>query len=443
MLLKNSLGSGKKKAPVYRSFAFYWICFCFLLSTLLKTGVSYELGGYEFKDDSMARLVLQPRSLEFERLEFLGDRVLNLAIAHTLYIRNPRAEVGTLAGYYAQLVSQPVLTRLYETLHIPLGELYCSTYKPSIGVAKKTSSDIIEALVAAIYLDGGIGSAQQWVDEKFQKIFDRLSNSSLAYSLPTHSANCKDSGSLQRHLGCDFKNESYLHAAFIHPSCGGGNLYNRLGFIGVRVLGFALADRLFKDYEGKSEGLMTSLFIDLLNNDHLESLFKKWELGRYLKRQRAGGIFGILGASMQISSRMAADTLRVLIGSVYLDGGADSTKALVSRIFYESPAPVFSVASPIKSLRVSDLLKTESTLTLSSDDFVFKRSKVEKKEDFPSLSQEKPTEVTSSSAQVQPINPLLNYRQALLSNPLPTFPKKASQSGSKFPLFTEEEFPPL
>jgi ribonuclease-3 len=436
-----SLWNTKRKKVVYRSFVFYWMCF--LLLVPLKKIVSYELGGYEFKDDSIARVVLQPRSLEFERLEFLGDRVLNLAIAHALYTRNPSADVGTLAGYYAQLVSQPVLTLIYENLHIPLGELYCSTYKPSIGVAKKTSSDIIEALVAAIYLDGGVDSSQRWVEERFQKVFDKLSSPSPSYSLPVHPVNCKSCEIIQRHLGHDFKNKSYLHAAFIHPSYGGGNLYKRLGFIGVRVLGFALADKLFVDYEGKSEGLMTSLFIDLLNNDHLESLFKKWELGRYLKRQSAGGFLGVLGASMQISSRMAADTLRALIGAVYLDGGIESAKTIINRIFYGCPLPLLSSFSNSKSLRLSDFLETESNLASSSNDFLLKRSKVEEKQDFPSLSREKPGKANSSPTQVNPLKPSLDYRQALLSNPLSTIIEKAPRADSKFPSFTEEDFPPL
>lgn len=99
-----------------------------------------------------------------ERLEFLGDRVLGLVIAETLLTRFPAEREGSIARRHASLVSQPVLARVADA--IGLGE--CLTFAKGdrdAGAANNPAilADALEAMIAAIYLDGGLEPARAFV----------------------------------------------------------------------------------------------------------------------------------------------------------------------------------------------------------------------------------------------------------------------------------------
>jgi ribonuclease III len=99
-----------------------------------------------------------------ERLEFLGDAVLNLAIGHLLMHRHPELKEGDLSRMRAALVNETQLAEIARQLNLGSfiqlgkGELQTNGHdKDSI------LADALEALLAAIYLDGG-----------FQKVFDLI-----------------------------------------------------------------------------------------------------------------------------------------------------------------------------------------------------------------------------------------------------------------------------
>ena len=96
-----------------------------------------------------------------ERLEFLGDRVLGLIVAEALLVRFPGEPEGAVARRHASLVSQPVLARVAEA--IGLGEfLTFAKGDRDAGAATNPAilADAIEAVIAAIYLDGGLEPAR-------------------------------------------------------------------------------------------------------------------------------------------------------------------------------------------------------------------------------------------------------------------------------------------
>jgi ribonuclease-3 len=96
-----------------------------------------------------------------ERLEFLGDRVLGLVIAETLLTRFPAEREGSIARRHASLVSQPVLARVADA--IGLGNfLTFAKGDREAGAAKNPAilADALEAVIAAIYLDGGLEQAR-------------------------------------------------------------------------------------------------------------------------------------------------------------------------------------------------------------------------------------------------------------------------------------------
>lgn len=99
-------------------------------------------------------------SPSYERLEFLGDRVLGLAIAETLYHRFPDEAEGALARRHAHLVRQDALARIARDLGLgPMMRL--SRGEQDLGGQSNPSllSDVCEALLGALYLDGGFEPA--------------------------------------------------------------------------------------------------------------------------------------------------------------------------------------------------------------------------------------------------------------------------------------------
>ncbi len=99
-----------------------------------------------------------------ERLEFLGDRVLGLAIADLLIAAFPGEAEGSLAKRHTSLVQQQALVRvareigLAEHLKLSTGEMKSGGQKKD-----KILADAMEALIGAIFLDGGFKAAQDFV----------------------------------------------------------------------------------------------------------------------------------------------------------------------------------------------------------------------------------------------------------------------------------------
>ena len=134
--------------------------------------------GYAFKDGGLLRRALTHRShgaVHNERLEFLGDSVVNCAIALALYQKFSELPEGELSRLRASLVSQPALAALAENLglsrHLALGEGELKS-----GGARRPSilSDALEAVLGAVLLDGGFDAACQVVHGIFKCLFRRL-----------------------------------------------------------------------------------------------------------------------------------------------------------------------------------------------------------------------------------------------------------------------------
>ena len=131
-----------------------------------------EALGYDFDDDSWLDLALTHRSWcaehgdapSNERLEFLGDAVLGLSITDSLFRNNPKKAEGDLAKARAEIVSAPVLASIARSVGIgPL--LRLGKGEELSGGREKDSilADAMEAVIAAVYLDGGWHAAQTLV----------------------------------------------------------------------------------------------------------------------------------------------------------------------------------------------------------------------------------------------------------------------------------------
>jgi len=109
----------------------------------------------------------------YERLEFLGDRVLDLIVAQLLWERFPDDDEGALTRRQVALVRRETLAAVAR--EIGLGDfVIVSSGENAAGVRENTSvlSDVCEAVIAALYLDGGIAPAQRFVERYWKRYFD-------------------------------------------------------------------------------------------------------------------------------------------------------------------------------------------------------------------------------------------------------------------------------
>ena len=134
--------------------------------------------GYRFEDGALLDTALRHSSWAHEhgaqsneRLEFLGDAVLGLVAAELLYESHPDWNEGDLTRARHQMVEGSVLSELARGMgvgdHLSLG----STEQAGHGAAKASIlEDAMEAILGAMYLDGGVVSVEAWVRRVFAEL---------------------------------------------------------------------------------------------------------------------------------------------------------------------------------------------------------------------------------------------------------------------------------
>src|SRR6202000_420648 len=128
--------------------------------------------GYEPREPRLFMAALTHRSApgpNNERLEFLGDAVLNLVIARHLYFAFPDGSEGDLSRLRARLVSSEPLAEvaagigLGEALQLGSGELKTGGFR-----RQSILADALEAVCGAVFLDGGLETAQKGIEPVFE-----------------------------------------------------------------------------------------------------------------------------------------------------------------------------------------------------------------------------------------------------------------------------------
>lgn len=134
--------------------------------------------GYAPRDPALFTLALTHRSApgpNNERLEFLGDAVLNLLIAERLFREFPHADEGDLSRLRARIVSEEPLARvatdlaLGEVLRLGAGELKTGGFR-----RQSILADAFEAVCGALYLDAGLPPARAIIEPLFERCIDEL-----------------------------------------------------------------------------------------------------------------------------------------------------------------------------------------------------------------------------------------------------------------------------
>lgn len=140
--------------------------------------------GYTFRNESLLRLALTHPSVAHEqgapvqhnqRLEFLGDAVLQLALTHELYEKFPEFDEGPLTKARAKLVNRRTLAVHGRVL--ALGQhLILSRGEAAHGGRERSSAiaDACESVIGAIFLDGGYAAAREFVLREFRAALGEL-----------------------------------------------------------------------------------------------------------------------------------------------------------------------------------------------------------------------------------------------------------------------------
>ncbi len=123
--------------------------------------------GYWFKNKKLLQLALTHRSCSRdnnERLEFLGDALLSSIISSYLYALEPAIAEGLLTRYRAELVKKDTLAELAQELSVGPSIRMSISEKKSGGLKKPSIlASTLEALIAAIYLDGGYQACEKTI----------------------------------------------------------------------------------------------------------------------------------------------------------------------------------------------------------------------------------------------------------------------------------------
>ncbi len=144
----------------------------------------YKRLGYEFKDESLVEEALSHRSvgnINYERLEYLGDSLLNFVIADVIHEKHPELNEGALSRLRASLVRGSTLAmiarelELGEFLRMGTGELRSGGFNRD-----STLADLVESLIGATYRDADFFTARDLVLRLFA---ERLNNITPAEEL--------------------------------------------------------------------------------------------------------------------------------------------------------------------------------------------------------------------------------------------------------------------
>lgn len=125
--------------------------------------------GYTFTDIALLRTALTHSSFaneqqksSYERLEFLGDSILGMMVAEFLYQKTPKLSEGELTRSRSALVCEDSLVLVAKDLHLDR-YIFLGRGEIARGARPSILADVVEAILAAIYLDGGIKPAKEMV----------------------------------------------------------------------------------------------------------------------------------------------------------------------------------------------------------------------------------------------------------------------------------------
>jgi ribonuclease III len=131
-------------------------------------------------------------------------------------------------------------------------------------------------------------------------------------------------------LGYHFDNPALLDEALTHVSApkADGQSYQRLEFLGDRVLGLVIADLLYRTFPGAPEGELSRRLAELVRRESCAEIAIAWDVGTYLKLGA-----GEAHAGERRNHTILADVCEAIIGAAFMDGGYEAARGVVERAF--------------------------------------------------------------------------------------------------------------
>ena len=144
---------------------------------------------------------------------------------------------------------------------------------------------------------------------------------------------------LEKKLDIKFKNIDLLIKALTHKSFNSEDNYEKIEFLGDRVLGLIIAKKLLEIYPDEKEGILDKKFASLVNKKTCLEIAKKLELEKYILT------FNPKNKKIKIEDKVISDSCEALIGAIYLDKGFTIVEKIILELWKNKISE--SVVTPI------------------------------------------------------------------------------------------------
>ena len=128
----------------------------------LEQHLGFKLNKFELYNNAITHKSYD-KTNNYEKLEFLGDRVLGLVISEKLLEKYPHEKEGIIDKKFANLVNKKTCSQVAKKINLKKFIKLGLSHKKPTRSADKITSDCLEAIVGAIYLDGGLKSAEKFI----------------------------------------------------------------------------------------------------------------------------------------------------------------------------------------------------------------------------------------------------------------------------------------
>ncbi|MSP49069.1 MAG: ribonuclease III [Alphaproteobacteria bacterium] len=140
----------------------------------LAAALSHVFARPDLLDEALTHAsAVKRRGRGYERLEFLGDRVLGLILADILLATFPKECEGDIAKRHARLVSRPALVHVARAIDLGAA-IRVSKGEDEAGAraSEAVLADAMEAVIAALYLDGGLDAARTFITARWKELIE-------------------------------------------------------------------------------------------------------------------------------------------------------------------------------------------------------------------------------------------------------------------------------
>ena len=131
---------------------------------------------------------------------------------------------------------------------------------------------------------------------------------------------------LQKKISIKFKNLNYLKKSITHKSYDPLNNYEKLEFLGDRILGFVISKKLIELYPNEKEGVLDKKLASLVNKNQCLEVAKIIGLEKFI-------LVGNKSAKAKVENKIIADSIEALIGAIYYDKGFEVSEKFILNIW--------------------------------------------------------------------------------------------------------------